>query len=111
MIAEGFPVIRSSLWPTILPGALIMLFVLAANFMGDRRRDVLGHRARLGVLQHLNQGAIRPDLTGGRIDREETGVAAGQRIGEQIARVGVGRANRRADGEARSSFPTDVYSD
>ena len=46
MIAEGFPVIRNSLWPTILPGALIMLFVLAANFMGDRLRDVLDPRLR-----------------------------------------------------------------
>ena len=46
MIAEGFPVIRHSLWPTILPGALIMLFVLAANFMGDRLRDVLDPRLR-----------------------------------------------------------------
>ena len=46
MIAEGFPVIRFSLWPTILPGVLIMLFVLAANFMGDRLRDVLDPRLR-----------------------------------------------------------------
>ena len=46
MIADGFPVIRSSVWPTILPGVLIMLFVLAANFMGDRLRDVLDPRLR-----------------------------------------------------------------
>lgn len=46
MISEGFPVIRRSLWPTILPGVLIMLFVLAANFMGDRLRDVLDPRLR-----------------------------------------------------------------
>ena len=30
----------------ILPGVLIMLFVLAANFMGDRLRDVLDPRLR-----------------------------------------------------------------
>ena len=46
MIADGFPVIRVSVWPTILPGVLIMLFVLAANFMGDRLRDVLDPRLR-----------------------------------------------------------------
>ena len=46
MISEGFAVIRRSLWPTILPGVLIMLFVLAANFMGDRLRDVLDPRLR-----------------------------------------------------------------
>ena len=46
MISEGFEVIRRSLWPTILPGVLIMLFVLAANFMGDRLRDVLDPRLR-----------------------------------------------------------------
>ncbi len=46
MISEGFAVTRRSLWPTILPGVLIMLFVLAANFMGDRLRDVLDPRLR-----------------------------------------------------------------
>ena len=46
MIAEGFPVIRNSLWPTILPGVMIMVFVLAANLMGDRLRDVLDPRLR-----------------------------------------------------------------
>ena len=46
MIAEGFPLIRRSLWPTFLPGLMIMLFVLAANFLGDRLRDVLDPRLR-----------------------------------------------------------------
>ncbi len=46
MISEGFPLIRNSLWPTFLPGVMIMLFVLAANFLGDRLRDVLDPRLR-----------------------------------------------------------------
>ena len=49
IIAEGFPVVRKSPWPAIFPGALIFLFVLSANFMGDRLRDVLDPRLRGGL--------------------------------------------------------------
>ena len=46
IIAEGFPVIRTSPWPTVLPGILIFLFVLSTSFIGDRLRDVLDPRLR-----------------------------------------------------------------
>ncbi|MGE3077257.1 MAG: ABC transporter permease [Dehalococcoidia bacterium] len=46
IISEGFPVVRLSPWPTVFPGVLIFLFVLSANFMGDRLRDTLDPRLR-----------------------------------------------------------------
>lgn len=46
IIAEGFPVVRRSPWPTLLPGVFIFLFVLSTSFIGDRLRDVLDPRLR-----------------------------------------------------------------
>lgn len=45
-IQEGFQVIRINALPAVLPGIGIILFTLAANFMGDRLRDVLDPRLR-----------------------------------------------------------------
>jgi peptide/nickel transport system permease protein len=49
IIAEGFPVVRLSPWPTIFPGVFIFLFVLSANFFGDRMRDLLDPKLRGSV--------------------------------------------------------------
>jgi peptide/nickel transport system permease protein len=46
IIQEGFQVIRINPLPAILPGIGIILFTLAANFLGDRLRDVLDPRLR-----------------------------------------------------------------
>jgi peptide/nickel transport system permease protein len=45
-IQEGFPVIRISFWPAVMPGVALILFTLATNFLGDRLRDVLDPRLR-----------------------------------------------------------------
>jgi peptide/nickel transport system permease protein len=46
IIQEGFQVIRINPLPAVLPGIGIILFTLAANFLGDRMRDVLDPRMR-----------------------------------------------------------------
>lgn len=46
IIQEGFQVIRINPLPAVLPGIGIILFTLAANFLGDRMRDVLDPRLR-----------------------------------------------------------------
>jgi peptide/nickel transport system permease protein len=46
MLASGYQFMETSAWPSIVPGAAIMLAVLGFNLMGDGLRDVLDPTTR-----------------------------------------------------------------
>jgi peptide/nickel transport system permease protein len=61
MIAGGATLIRSAPLLTILPGAMILLTVLALNVLGDALRDALDPKAKLRLEVHA--GLAEPEGT------------------------------------------------
>jgi peptide/nickel transport system permease protein len=61
MIASGSTLIRSAPLLTILPGAMILLTVLALNILGDALRDALDPKAKLRLEVHA--GLAEPEGT------------------------------------------------
>jgi peptide/nickel transport system permease protein len=61
MIASGATLIRSAPLLTILPGAMILLTVLALNVLGDALRDALDPKAKLRLEVHA--GLAEPEGT------------------------------------------------
>jgi len=55
MIAEGFELITSSPLLTVLPGAMLLLTVLAVNVFADGLRDALDPRAKRRLEVHAGQ--------------------------------------------------------
>jgi peptide/nickel transport system permease protein len=61
MIADGFELITSSPQLTVIPGAMLLLTVLAVNVFADGLRDALDPRAKLRLEAHA--GMAEPEGT------------------------------------------------